>query len=460
MSLSPLSFTGISTFSNDFQTILSRAVSIASIPLKTLQNQDADVLQKKTLLASLSGAAADLGASLTALGTLGANKSLSATSSNTGLVSVTNTGAAAPASYTINQITSVAKAASETSASGYADSSSAPVSSTGTVKLTVGSNDYTINLAAGQNNLVGLQNAINRLGIGITASIITTGTGLNPNLLSVSSNSTGATTLQLHDDPTGANTSLLTNTNQGANAVFQVNGANITRASNIVNDLVPGITLNILGATTGTPVTLTVAADPTQISSGLQDFVNKYNALATQVANQVGPHAGLLSGDFIVRQIEADLRSIASHQLSTGSVKSLSDLGVTFNATGQLSFSAATFSALSSANIADAVSFLGSTSSGFGGQQALFNQVSDPIAGLAKLQQTSYDVTDTRLQKQIGALTDRISQLQTSLSAKLQAADSLVASLQNQQSVLSASIQSLNLVLYGPNTSNPGTASH
>src|SRR5437764_3361093 len=102
MSLAPLTFTGISTFSADFQTILSRAVSIASIPLKGLQNNDADTLQKKTLLSTLGGAASDLGTSLKALGSLGATKALAASSSDPAIVTVTNTNATAAATYTIH----------------------------------------------------------------------------------------------------------------------------------------------------------------------------------------------------------------------------------------------------------------------------------------------------------------------------------------------------------------------
>jgi hypothetical protein len=46
MSIGPLVFTGVSTFSNDFQTILSREQQIEQIPIKALQNQQADLLQK------------------------------------------------------------------------------------------------------------------------------------------------------------------------------------------------------------------------------------------------------------------------------------------------------------------------------------------------------------------------------------------------------------------------------
>ena len=72
MPFTPLVFTGISSFSSDFQTVLNRAVSIASLPLKTLQNNEADILTKKTVLGSLNTAVDALGTSVAALGTVAA----------------------------------------------------------------------------------------------------------------------------------------------------------------------------------------------------------------------------------------------------------------------------------------------------------------------------------------------------------------------------------------------------
>ncbi len=47
-----------------------------------------------------------------------------------------------------------------------------------------------------------------------------------------------------------------------------------------MNNIIPGVTFNILDTTPSTaPVTLSLATDPTQISSALQDFVTNYNAL-------------------------------------------------------------------------------------------------------------------------------------------------------------------------------------
>jgi hypothetical protein len=67
------------------------------------------------------------------------------------------------------------------------------------MQLVVGSATSTFTLA--NNNLVSLRDKINSLGAGVTASILTTSDG---NYLTISANATGATTLQLIDDPVTA----------------------------------------------------------------------------------------------------------------------------------------------------------------------------------------------------------------------------------------------------------------
>ena len=316
MSISPLTFTGVSSFSEDFQTILNRATQIAGLPITALQNQQKDLLQQKLLVSNLSGSVASLASSVTALGTLGEQKALAASSSNTAKVTATNVSSSAPAVYSLTEITSVAKAAAETSASGYANSTSTAVSSTGTVKLTVGSNNYTIDLT-GKNNLTGLRDAINNLGAGVTASVLTTGTGADPYYLSITANSTGATTLELRDDPTGANTNLLTANNQGANTEFKLNGVAVSKKTTFINDVVPGVTFNILGTTEASEsVAVTVASDRSKLSTALQSFVANYNAAREQVNAQIGSGAGLLKA----RDLASWTRPMRRSSGSTASV--------------------------------------------------------------------------------------------------------------------------------------------
>jgi flagellar hook-associated protein 2 len=449
VSISPLTFTGVSSFSEDFQAILSRATQIAGLPITALQNQQKDLLQQKLLVSNLSGSVESLAKSVAALGTLGEHKALSATSSNTAKVTATNISSSAPAVYTISAVTSVARAAAETSVSGYANASSVAVSATGTVKLTIGTKDYTIPLA-GKNNLTGLRDAINNLGAGVTASVLTTGTGNTPYYLSVTSNSTGATTLALRDDPAGANTNLLTANNQGANTVFQLNGVAVSKKSTFINDVVPGMTFNVLATTAeNESVRVTIASDRSKLATALGSFVSNYNAVREQVNAQVGSGAGLLSGDFLIREVQTRLRQVASYEGGDGSITSLGALGVEFGRDGVASLNSDVFDALTSDEISDVFSFLGTTQTGFGERASLLETVSNAVTGMAKIQLDKYEETDERISEQVSKLATRLQVMQLSLSAKLQAADSLLAGLQSQQSILDASISSLNFSLYG-----------
>lgn len=443
MSFTPLAFTGVSQFSNDFQAIMERAVKIAQLPIQALQNRDVDALQKKTLLSSISAGVSGLASSLEALGRVSDNKGLTATSSQPAVVSVTNSGATAAASYTINSVTSIAVAAAERSVTGYADSGATPVGSTGDFRLVVGTEEFNFSLT--NNTLVGLRDKINTLGAGVTASILTTSDG---NYLSVSANSAGAKVLQLRDAPTGANTNLLTTDNQGSDLVFHLNGIEVRQPRNLVNSVVPGLAFTVHSAT-NTATQLTLASGRSDLSSALANFADSFNTLRGQLNGQTGPAAGLLSGNSLVTQLSGQLRQLASHRMSSGSIKSLTDVGITFDSKGTMTFDSRVVDGLTSDQMTDAFSMLNNSATGLGRFAGGLQQFSDPISGLIKLEQQGLDRVDAALQKQISALTDRLTVMQRGMALKLQQADSLLASLESQQNTVKASLQGLNVVLYG-----------
>lgn len=451
MGIAPLVFTGISEFSDDFQTILNRSVAIASLPLVTMQNEQTDLLTKKQLMTELRTVVAALGADVADLGAIGANSALAASSSTATKVSVTLNGATQAGVYTISDITSVAKAASETTSSGYATADETEVSSDGTMELLVGSTTYVVDLTGdGENNLEGLRDAINALGAGVSASVLDTGTGDTPHYLSITANASGATTLQLRETAGEAGTNILSADNQGADAVFKLNGLDVTKSDNVINDVVSGLTFTILQTTdVDETVDLTLSSNRGTLATGLTAFVATFNAARTQVNAQVGATAGLLSGDYIVRQIQAELRTLSSYDSNGSSMNRLSDLGIEFDRTGVMSFDTDAFYSLSNAEVTAAFDYLGSSTTGFGALASNFTQISDPVTGLIKTQQDQYDVADDRLADQIIDLVARIEYMQTSLSTKLQQADVLLAQLDAQQSILDASIGGLEYVLYG-----------
>ncbi len=443
MSFTPLTFTGVSQFSSDFQTILDRAVKIAQLPITALQNRDGDVMQKKTLLSGVSAAVSGLATSLESLGQTAENRALTASSSQPSVVSVLNSGATSAASYTINSVTSIATSASERSVTSYADSAATPVGTTGSFRLVVGDDDYDFTLA--NNTLVGLRDKINSLGAGVTASILTTGDG---NYISISANAAGEKALELRDDPGGANANLLTSDNQGTDLVFHLNGIEVRQSRNLVNGVVPGLTFTVLKES-NTATQLTLASDRSDLASALSSFAENFNTVRAHLNAQVGSAAGLLTGSSLVTQLSGQLRQIAAHRATDGSIKSLAELGLTFDSKGTVSFDAKVLDGLTDEQMTDGFAFLDNSAAGLGKFAGGLRQFSDPIGGLIKMEQEGLDRVDATIQKQLATLTDRMAVMQRGLALKLQQADSLLASLESQQNTVKASLQGLNVVLYG-----------
>ena len=536
----PLYFTGVSQYSSDFQSIIQRAVQIAQIPITTLQNEELTNTNQVQELQTLNPEVAAIGTDVAALGTLATNQALGATTSDSSIVTAVNTGATAPASYTVSDISSLASAASETSVQGY--SATQTVSASGLVNLVVGSNTYQLDLpGSGQNTVSGLAQAINNADAGVTATVLTAGSS---EYLAVSANNTGATTLQLNavtpvdlisNDGTGTETSLQTyadetstavsatgqvqlvvgsqtysldvsndnnldglvqaidnagagvtasitgsagayslsitsasgpttiqlndlqsptdlisDSNQGSDASFYLNGIQITESSNTITDVIPGVSFTLNGTTSGS-ATITLSSDPSQLSSALENLVNDYNTLVTQVQAQYGTSAGPLNGDPIIDQISDDMQQLVTYwnPASNSSIRSLSDLGISLSDTGQMSFDSSTFNSLSDSQISDAFAFLGSSSTGFGALASNFTQLSDPVTGAIEAEENGLNQDNTQLGDQITTLNDQAAQIQATATAEAQQADALCAELESQQSTLDASLESLSYVLYG-----------
>jgi flagellar hook-associated protein 2 len=456
-----LVFTGISSYSSDFQTVLQRDVSIAQLPLTALQNTQATNDSVKEALGTLNPDVASLGTAVAALGSIASSQGMAASSSNSNIVSVVNTGATSAATYTVSNIQSLATAASATSTQ-FSDATTESVSTSGLVDLTVGTNTYHLNVSS-NNNLTGLADAINSAtspttgaSAGVTATILTTSSG---DYLSISANNPGAATIQLNVLPTSLPAvNLLQTSTAGTPAQFTLNGSiPVTESTNTISDVIPGVSFTLNNTTTGS-VTLSLAADPSQLSSAIQSFVSAYNTLATDVTAQEGTSAGPLGGSSVIRDISNDMQQLATYWNPTGSssIRSLSDLGVTFNDSGQLSFNQATFSGLSDSQVSDAFSFFGSSNTGFAALANNFTQISDPMTGEIEMEENGCTQEDTQLTSQISTLNTRIAAYQASVTAQLQAADATCAELESEQNNVSSEVQSVDYVMYGRQTNLDG----
>ncbi len=456
--LAPITFTGVSTYSSDLQQVLSRAVSIAQLPVQALQNDQTTIESKISGLQTLNPLVAAVASDLTTLGSLASGQILSATSSEPSLVSATASGATSAASYTISNITSVASTASATSATSYANSTTTTVSSAGNLQLVVGGQTLNITLGSGKNNLAGLVSAINGIfNSPVTASILTTSSG---NYLSISANSTGKlAAFQLNDIPSGggASTNLLSTSSSGlslgSDAVFQLNGIAIDQSSNTINNVVSGLTFNILGTTSSDEtVSVSLAPDPSTLTDALQNLVSDYNSLLTGVNGQGAQYGGALSGDSLLYQIQEAMQQAATYQGASGSaVQSLSDLGITMSDTGAMTLDSTVVGDMSSSQLSSALTYLGSSSTGLGSLASRFTQISDPLSGMIEVEENSDLTQDQNLQSQVDAANARITTMQNNLQRQLAGADAAIANLQTQQTVLTSSIQANDLTMYGQN---------
>jgi flagellar hook-associated protein 2 len=448
-------FTGVSTYSSDLQSILARSAQIAQIPVLALQGDQTTLQNQATDLGTLQTDVSALAEAITTLGNLSSGGALTATSSDANIgATVSGTGATA-GTYTISDVTSLASLSTATLTTGVADPTATAVAptDTNTLYLVAGGAPVTIALTSATNNLDGLEAAINSSNAGVTASILTTTGG---SYLTMTANQAGATTIQLLTDSTDPTTDILTmNQPPGSLAQFDVNGLPATSTSNQVTGVIPGVTLNLGSATTSSDsATITVAANPQPITAALQSMVTAYNALHTQIGTEFGSSAGPLNGNSVILSVQNLMQQFAFYQ-GTGGVQSLMDLGVSIDDTGTMSVDITVVSAMSSGQVSSALSFLGNSTTGLASLASSFTAYSDPTSGILQEQITQDQTSDQTLQNQIDAMNVRIAAEQATETTKVEAADSLLAQLQSQQSMLTATIQGLNYTLYGASLTSP-----
>jgi flagellar hook-associated protein 2 len=215
----------------------------------------------------------------------------------------------------------------------------------------------TLNLDASNNTLTGLRDAINNAGSGINASIINDGSGFR---LVVNSTDTGAdNSLELSvsgdsdgDDIDNSGLSALnfnaaatsleqTQTAQDAN--LTINGLTINSASNSVSSALKGLTFDLLKAKADQMISLNVTRDNAGVTESIEAFVKGYNELLTTVTDISGVDlskktAGVLVGDSMLRGALSRIRNEMTGFVEglNGAVKSLSDVGVSFQRDGSL----------------------------------------------------------------------------------------------------------------------------
>ena len=142
-------------------------------------------------------------------------------------------------------------------------------------------------------------------------------------------------------------------------ALININGINLIKSSNVVDDVFEGLTLNLQDADPDKTVTINISEKAGDISSAVGSFVSAYNSVMGLLDSQSAfdpeedTSAPLLMGDSTLRQIQGSLQRYVTGRISIlngDTLSALSDIGISSDSkTGQLSFNSSDLSsALSS----------------------------------------------------------------------------------------------------------------
>ena len=225
---------------------------------------------------------------------------------------------------------------------------------------------FTVTIDSSNNSLEGLRDAINDADAGVQASIVNNGSGyvLQITAPSGQSNELEIVVSESGGSPTNADASdlsrfsfttggfQLSEDQEGKDARLTINGLSVTRETNVVDDVVSGLKLDILSAAPGEPVTITVTDDKAFAEQNVRDFVAAYNTFlevldplfgATTRENDDGEKEtvqGSLANDSLAKSILSRIRtSIASAipGLASSNYTSLTNIGIRTELDGTLS---------------------------------------------------------------------------------------------------------------------------
>jgi flagellar hook-associated protein 2 len=444
----------------DFGQIVSQLVSIAQIPITTLQNQ------QKGLRDTLTGYTT-LGTKLLALqsaaNTLRAGRRFDATtagSSDETRVIATAASTALPGSYTIqvSQLASTHQIANKAAKAVSGTGDSIVTGSSATFSFTVG-NGAAQTVALGENATIeDLQAAINDLEAGVTASILNTGSDSSPayRLVLTSNQSGESNAITVTADTTdldflnASGTGGIDTLQAAQDAVLMLgdpaqNPVTVQRSGNTITDAIPGVTLNLKAASTTDLVTLNVSRDTSAVAGNIKALVGKYNEIVTFINERTkyDPETRK-GGDFVgegaVRTVLNRIRqSLSSSIDGLSTFTGVSQVGFQTQRDGTITLDEGRLSAALSANYTAVRDlFIGQPTS-TGAAQRLF----DAIDALKDIQHGTLTVRQKGLNDQIASLTGTITQKQQQLSAyqerlQLQFAslDALVRQIQTQSGFL------------------------
>ena len=261
-------------------------------------------------------------------------KTFAVSNSQTSAFSASSTTSARAGSnnITVSQIAQEQRSVSN----GFASETAAFSDNSITLTLSVGSTSATTtDITVADASLQGAVSAINAADLGVTAEIVDTGIDGDRYRIQLIGETGADQAFSLTSDDDSISFSSV---QSATDAQLNVNGIEFTRSSNVIDDVLTGVSLTLNTVTDGA-ANLNISQDNAQARANIVDFVTIYNEAQRQLKDLANSsNDGALAGDSIFRSLTSSLRNIILGSSSSGSgdISSLSDMGISVARSGEL----------------------------------------------------------------------------------------------------------------------------
>jgi len=220
----------------------------------------------------------------------------------------------------------------------------------------------------------------------------------------------------------------------------------ITRSTNDITDVIPGVTLHLKTAKPGQNIQVNVTRDDPTIFAKVQAFIDAYNGVGDFLDRNAGYDAvtkvaGPLNGDPTIRGVEGTLRGslVKAFSFAGNPFTSLGQVGVSIDSTGTLSLDQTKLAAA----LDQDPQALRQLFSGDGTSDGAFTSVAralDPITqsstGILATRDSGFSDQITSLDDQIARFEERLAKREQTLVAEFSALETTLSALQSQSGSL------------------------
>ncbi len=436
----------------DYNSLISKLIDVQRQPIRLLEQDRDKYNQKISAYSTLSSKLSTLKSAAEELKTTTNFYAKSVAVSDETKIEASVTNSASPGIYVVEpysssgkiELASVDRRTGTTTVSSPTDSIN-DTGSTQVFEYTYNSTTRTLNIADGA-SLEDLRDAINNDSDnpGVTASIINVGT--NDYRLILTGDDTGSS----HTVSITSNTTLTGfsdtdfTAHTASDAKFSMGGVDITKSSNTITDVIPGVTFN-LKAESSTSVSITVNNDSDTIKQNIIDFVNAYNDVVSYVSENsqydTDTHVGgPFVGEATARGIIARLKSIMTDSVSAApdDLDTLAQIGITtdYN-TGQLEIDESTLNDKLSESLDDVATIFTDSTGGIAkGLYDYIDDVTDSVDGLLSTKTDGLESSVDRISDDITRMEDRLSRAEEDLRNRFAALEALLTSMSSQNSYI------------------------